>query len=141
MRETDAADARYSSLQSDLSTKIPRLRAQVRSLLCQADMAQHPDNDSYRVDRSLVKISDMALARREVDMMCSLINDNARQELPWSLRQVSAFLRFELAGGVVVADRIGKMNQWSRETLKSRVVQIRRHGEECRVQYLIFRNN
>ncbi|CAE7945991.1 KIN14D [Symbiodinium sp. KB8] len=70
----------YSSLQSDLSTKIPRLRAQVRSLLCQADMAQ-----------------------REVDTLCSLINDNAR---------------------------IGKMNQWSRETLKSRVVQIRRHGEE-----------
>lgn len=70
----------YSSLQSDLSTKIPRLRAQVRSLLCQADMAQ-----------------------REVDMMCSLINDNAR---------------------------IGKMNHWGRETLKSRVVQIRRHGEE-----------
>ncbi|CAE7371321.1 KIN12C [Symbiodinium natans] len=70
----------YSNLQSDLSTKIPRLRAQVRSLLFQAEMAQ-----------------------REVELMCAQINENAR---------------------------IGKMNQWDRETLKSRVVQIRRHGEE-----------
>ena len=31
---------------------------------------------------------------------------------------------------VQLRDRIGKMNQWDRETLKSRVVQIRRHGEE-----------
>eukprot|EP00435_Cladocopium_sp_Y103_P029813 s2616_g7.t1 len=70
----------YSSLQSDLSTKIPRLRAMLRTLQRKNE-----------------------LARYELDTLCEDMNKNSR---------------------------FGKTTEWNRQTLKSRVVRIVRHGEE-----------
>lgn len=70
----------YSSLQSDLSTKIPRLRAMLRTLQRKSEVARY-----------------------DLDTLCEDINKNSR---------------------------FGKTTEWNRQTLKSRVVRIVRHGEE-----------
>ena len=70
----------YSSLQSDFSTLIPRLRSTLRTL-------------QRRVE----------VAKNELDTVCVEINTNSR---------------------------FGKTTEWNRETLKSRVVRIVRHGEQ-----------
>lgn len=70
----------YSSLQSDLSTKIPRLKAMLRTLQRQ-----------------------MEKARYELDSLCLDINTNSRS---------------------------GRTTEWSRDTLRSRVVRIARRGQE-----------